>query len=132
MEWEIKMEIKIIEMKKLLLVLFFVPLYLNAQVEHTYFSGIHLVTMDDDFYIQSIMQDRIVATSNFLPRYEGDYVSIMTKGLVIDSLKAESEMDAVVKSNWKANHMYKLGAETRDVLLKGENNVYYIIRYKNQ
>ena len=119
-------------MKKLILVLFFVSLYLNAQVEHTYFSGIHLVTMDDDFYIQSIMQDRIVATSTFLPRYEGDYVSIMTKGEVIDSLKAESEMDAVIKSNWKTNHMYKLGAETRDVLLRGQNNVYYIIRYKNQ
>ena len=119
-------------MKKLLLVLFFFPLYLTSQVGHTYFSGIHLVTMDDDFYIQSIMQDRIVATSTFLPRYEGDYVSIMTKGEVIDSLKAESEMDAVVKSNWKANHMYKLGDKTRDVLLRGENNVYYIIRYKNQ
>ena len=72
-------------MKKLILVLFFVSLYLNAQVEHTYFSGIHLVTMD-----------------------------------------------AVVKSNWKENHMYKLGAKTRDVLLRGENNAYYIIRYKNQ
>ena len=119
-------------MKKLLLVLFFFPLYLTSQVGHTYFSGIRLVTMDDDFYIQSIMQDRIVATSTFLPRYEGDYVSIMTKGEVIDSLKAESEMDAVVKSNWKANHMYKLGDKTRDVLLRGENNVYYIIRYKNQ
>ena len=100
-------------MKKLLLVLLFVPLCLSAQVEHTYFSGIHLVTMDDDFYIQNIMQDRIVATSTFLPRYEGDYVSIMTKGEVIDSLIAESEMDAVVKSNWKANHMYKLGAKIR-------------------
>jgi len=119
-------------MKKLLFVLLFVPLCLSAQVEHTYFSGIHLVTIDEDLYIQSIMQDRIVATSTFLPRYEGDYVSIMTKGQVIDSLKAESEMDAVVKSNWKTNHMYKLGAETRDVLLRGENNVYYIIRFNNQ
>ena len=119
-------------MKKLLLVFLLFPLVSFGQVEHTYFSGIHLVTMDDDFYIQSIMQDRIVATSTFLPRYEGDYVSIMTKGEVIDSLKAESEMDAVIKSNWKANHMYKLGAKTRDVLLRGENNVYYIIRYKNQ
>ena len=119
-------------MEKLLLILFFAPLSLIGQVEHTYFSGIRLVTMDEDFYIQSIMQDRIVATSTFLPRYEGDYVSIMTKGEVIDSLKAESEMDAVVKSNWKTNHMYKLGAETRDVLLRGQNNVYYIIRYKNQ
>ncbi len=119
-------------MKKLLLVLLFTPLVSFSQEEHTYFSGIELVTMDEDFYIQKIMQNRIIATSTFLPRYEGDYVSIMTKGEVIDSLKAESEMDAVVKSNWKANHMYKLGVETRDVLLRGKNNVYYIIRYKNQ
>jgi len=119
-------------MEKLLLILFFVPLSLIGQVEHTYFSGIRLVIMDEDFYIQSIMQDRIVATSTFLPRYEGDYVSIMTKGEVIDSLKAESEMEAVIKSNWETKHMHKLGAESRDVLLRGENNMYYIIRYKNQ
>ena len=119
-------------MEKLLLILFFAPLSLIGQVEHTYFSGIRLVIMDEDFYIQSIMQDRIVATSTFLPRYEGDYVSIMTKGEVIDSLKAESEMDAVIKSNWETKHMHKLGAESRDVLLRGENNMYYIIRYKNQ
>ena len=119
-------------MKKLLLVLLFTPLVSFSQEEHTYFSGIELVTMDEDFYIQKIQQERIIATSTFLPRYEGDYISIMTKGQVIDSLKAESEMDAVVKSNWKTNHMYKLGAETRDVLLRGQNNVYYIIRYKNQ
>ena len=119
-------------MKKLLVVFILFPLVSFSQAENTYFSGIRLVTMDEDFYIQSIIQDRIVATSTFLPRYEGDYVSIMTKGEVIDSLKAESEMDAVIKSNWKTNHMYKLGAETRDVLLRGQNNVYYIIRYKNQ
>ena len=107
-------------MKKLLLVLLFSPLVLFSQAEHTYFSGIELVTMDDDFYIQKIMQNRIIATSTFLPRYEGDYISIMTKGEVIDSLEAKSEMDAVVKSNWKTKHMYKPGAETIDVLLRGE------------
>lgn len=119
-------------MKKVLLILLFVPLVSSSQEVQTYFSGIELVTMDENFYIQKIMKERIVATSTFLPRYEGDYLSIMTKGVVIDSLKAESEMDAVVKSNWKTNHMYKLGAESRDVLLRGENNIYYIIRYKNQ
>ena len=119
-------------MEKLLHLLLLVSLVSSAQMEHTYFSGIELVTMDDDFYIQKIMQNRIIATSTFLPRYEGDYISIMTKGEVIDSLEAKSEMDAVIKSDWKTNHMYKYGAETIDVLLKGENNIYYIIRYKNQ
>jgi len=119
-------------MGKLLHLLLLVSLVSSAQTEHTYFSGIDLVTMDENFYIQKIMRERIVATSFFLPRYEGDYISIMTKGEVIDSLEAKSEMDAVIKSNWKTKHMYKSGAETIDVLLKRENNIYYIIRYKNQ
>ncbi len=119
-------------MKKLLLVLLFVPIVSFSQEDQTYFSGIDLVTMDENFNIQKIMQNRIVATSTFLPRYEGDYISIMTKGQVIDSLKAESEMEAVVKSNWESNHMNQSGGDTRDVLLKGENKTYYIIRYKNQ
>lgn len=119
-------------MKKLLIILLFIPLVSSSQEVQTYFSGIELVTMDENFYIQKIMQERIVATSTFLPRYEGDYISIMTKGQVIDTLKAESDLDAVVKSNWESNHMIKSGGDTRDVLLKGENKTYYIIRYKNQ
>ena len=119
-------------MKKVLIILLFIPLVSSSQEVQTYFSGIELVTIDENFYIQKIMKERIVATSTFLPRYEGDYVSIMTKGEVIDSLKAETEMEAVIKSNWETKHMHKLGAESRDVLLRGENNMYYIIRYKNQ
>ena len=56
----------------------------------------------------------------------------MTKGKIIDSLEAESEMDAVTKSNWEKKYMSKPRDETRNVLLKGENNKYYIIKFKNQ
>ena len=119
-------------MKKLIIILIYIPLAIEAQYQHIYYSGISLVTMNDDFYIRPVLQDKIIATSTFLPRYEGDYVSVMTKGTIIDSLQAESEMDAVVKSNWKNNYMLKSGAESRNVLIRGENNKYYIIRFKNQ
>ena len=119
-------------MKKLFIIIFFFPFFSKAQYQYVYYSGVNLVTMNDDFYIRPIPQVKIIATSTFLPRYEGDYVSVMTKGTIIDSLQAESEMDAVVKSNWKNNYMLKSAAESRNVLIRGENNKYYIIRYKNQ
>lgn len=119
-------------MKKLIIILLYIPLAIEAQYQHIYYSGVNLVTMNDDLYIRPIPQVKIIATSTFLPRYEGDYVSVMTKGTIIDSLQAESEMDAVVKSNWKNNYMLKSAAESRNVLIRGENNKYYIIRFKNQ
>ena len=88
--------------------------------------------MNDDFYIRPVLQDKIIATSTFLPRYEGDYVSVMTKGIIIDSLQAASEMEAVVKSNWKSNYFTSSSGDTRDILIRGENNKYFIIRFKNQ
>ena len=119
-------------MKKLLLILLLVPLVSFSQLENIYFSGIELVILTDNLSIVPVFQEKIIATSTFLPRYEGDYISIMTKGKIIDSLEAESEMDAVVKLNWEKKYMSKPGDETKNVLLKGEKNKYYIIKFKNQ
>ncbi len=119
-------------MKKLFIIIFFFPFFSKAQYEYVYYSGVNLVTMNDDFYIRPVLQDKIIATSTFLPRYEGDYVSVMTKGTIIDSLQAESEMEAVVKSNWKSNYFTRSSGDTRDILIRGVNNKYFIIRFKNQ
>mgnify|MGYP006119911409 CR=1 FL=1 len=64
-------------MKNLLLVLLFVPLVSFGQLESIYFSGIELVILTDDLNIVPVFQDKIIATSTFLPRYEGDYISVM-------------------------------------------------------
>ena len=69
----------------------FVPLVSFGQLESIYFSGIELVILTDDLNIVPVFQDKIIATSTFLPRYEGDYISVMTKGKIIDSLEAESD-----------------------------------------
>ena len=119
-------------MKKLFIIIFFFPFFSKAQYQYVYYSGVNLVTMNDDFYIRPVLQDKIVATSTFLPRYEGDYASVMTKGIIIDSLQAASEMEAVVKSNWKSNYFTSSSGDTRDILIRGENNKYFIIRFKNQ
>ena len=117
-------------MKKLLFLL--LPIFTFAQFDYVYYSGASLVTMSHDLYIEPVQQGRIIATSDYMPRYEGDYSSIMLKAKIVNSFESSSDMDAVIESNWKSDYMIRPGEIKRDALLKGENNKYYIIRWEYQ
>ena len=118
-------------MRKLLLLLL-LPLFTFAQFDYVYYSGSQFVTMSDDMYITPIQQGRIIATSDYMPRYEGDYQNIMLKAKVVDSFESESDMDAVIESNWKSDYMIRPGEIKRDALLRGRDNKYYIVRWEFQ
>ena len=115
-------------MRTLLLLL--LPLFTFAQFDYVYYAGSQFVTMSDDFYIAPVQQGKIIATSDYLPRYEGDYESIMLKAKIVDSFESESDMDAVIESNWKSDYMIRHGEIKRDALLRGQDNKYYIVRWE--
>ena len=115
-----------------ILLLLLLPLFTFAQFDYVYYSGSQFVTMTDDFYIAPVQQGKIIATSDYLPRYEGDYENIMLRAKVVDSFESESDMDAVIESNWKSDYMIRPGEIKRDALLRGQDNKYYIIRWEYQ
>ena len=115
-------------MRTLLLLL--LPLFTFAQFDYVYYAGSQFVTMSDYFYIAPVQQGKIIATSDYLPRYEGDYESIMLKAKIVDSFESESDMDAVIESNWKSDYMIRPGEIKRDALLRGQDNKYYIVRWE--
>jgi hypothetical protein len=115
-------------MRTLLLLL--LPLFTFAQFDYVYYTGSQFVTMSDDFYIAPVQQGKIVATSDYLPRYEGDYQNIMLQAKVVDSFESESDMDAIIESNWKSDYMIRPGEIKRDALLRGQDNKYYIVRWE--
>ena len=110
--------------------LLLLPLFTFAQFDYVYYAGSQFVTMSDDFYIAPVQQGKIIATSDYLPRYEGDYESIMLKAKIVDSFESESDMDAVIESNWKSYYMIRPGEIKRDALLRGQDNKYYIVRWE--
>ena len=118
-------------MRKLLLLLL-LPLFTFAQFDYVYYSGSQFVSMSDDMYITPVQQGMIIATSDYLPRYEGDYQNIMLRAKVVDSFESESDMDAIIESNWKSDYMIRPGEIKRDALLKGQDNKYYIVRWEFQ
>ncbi len=117
-------------MKNLLLLL--LPISMFAPFDHVYYSGTSLVTMSDDLYIEPIQQGKIIATSDYMPRYQGDYSSVMLRAKIVNSFESASDMDAVIESNWKSDYMIRPGEIKRDALLRGENNKYYIVRWEYQ
>jgi len=114
------------------LLLLLLPIFTFAQFNNVYYSGVRYVTIEDDLYIAPVQQGLIVATSDYLPRYEGDYTNIMIKAKVVDSFESDSDMDAVIESNWKTDYMIRPGEIKRDALIRGEDKKYYIVRWEYQ
>lgn len=115
-------------MRTLLLLL--LPLFTFAQFDNIYYSGIEIVPIEDDLYIEPIQQGTVIATSLYYPSLKNDYNVNTIRGKIIDSFESESDFDAVIESNWKSDYIVRPGEFKKDALVRGQNNKYYIVRWE--
>ena len=117
-------------MRTLLLLL--LPLFTFAQFDNIYYSGIEVVDIEDDLYIEPIQKGTIIATSLYYTTTKNEWQVNTLRGKIINSFESKSDIDAVIESNWKSDYIVRPGEFKKDALVRGENNKYYIIRWEYQ
>lgn len=113
---------------KLILLLY--PIITFSQFDQISFLSINKVLISDDLYIEPNQLANIVATSKYGEKIKDYYGSYFIEAKIIDSFESNSDLDAVIESNWKSDYILRPGVNRRDALVKGENNKYYIVRFK--